>query len=96
LGEAVSKMDIDGEQLTYTDEDWVFRHSSIKPKIDGPREYRHTLSTLINGLIDNKLLLLKVKEWGIEDMDFDAEPGTWSHLTSVIPPWIRFWACSQP
>jgi len=95
-GYTVSHQYLDGEELTYTDEDWVFRHSSTKPKIDGPREYRHTLSALINGLIKHKLIVIKVKEWGIDEMELDADPGTWSHLVTVIPPWIRFWTRYQP
>jgi ubiquinone/menaquinone biosynthesis C-methylase UbiE len=94
-GYTVSRPYLNGEQLTYADEKWVFRDGDTSRNINHPREYRHTLSTLINGLIENKLHLLKIKEWGIEEMDLNAEPGSWSHLVTVMPPWIRFWTQHQ-
>src|SRR5437868_14650069 len=41
-----------GAEITYQDQDWVYDRSQEQGKpIHGPREYRHTLSTLVNGLV---------------------------------------------
>ena len=86
----------DGSELTYKDEDWVFKDSGRVKTVQGPREYRQTLSTLLNGLIDSGFVLLKVKEFGIGEYDLDAKPGSWDHLVTVMPPWIKFWVSYRP
>ncbi len=83
----------DGAELTYPDPPWV--HASGEP-ILRPREYRHTLSTLINGLIAQGFVIRRVSD----DTDFHpdphAEPGTWDHFTAIAPPWLTFWASNRP
>jgi SAM-dependent methyltransferase len=86
---------LDGAELTYQDEAWVFRGES-QPEIQGPREYRQTLSTLLNGLVNCGFILLKTEEWGSSQPDLQAEPGSWSHLTAVMPPWIKYWTAYRP
>ncbi len=86
----------DGSEITYRDEDWVFQAGVDKPEIPGPREYRQTLSTLINGLLSCGFVLVKVKEFGLGEYNLDAEPGSWDHLVTVIPPWIKFWVAYRP
>ena len=56
-----------------------------------PREFRHTLSTLVNGLIAERLTLLAVYEAEPGDRP-DPEPGTWTHFMRVVVPWLTFWA----
>ena len=86
----------DGSELTYKDEDWVFKDSGRAKTVQGPREYRQTLSTLLNGLMDSGFVLLKVKEYGFGEYDLDAKPGSWDHLVTVMPPWIKFWVSYRP
>jgi hypothetical protein len=58
----------------------------------GPREYRQTLSTLLNGLIDSGFALLHMQEeTGHEPAD-ELIPGEWDHFTAVMPPWFSFLA----
>jgi SAM-dependent methyltransferase len=86
----------DGVEIRYADEPWIFRGNIPAEKINGPVEYRHTLGTLINGLIEQGFGLLRVVEEHFGEPDFTAEPGTSEHFTAVAPPWLRFWARYQP
>lgn len=95
VGYSLRHFYLDGAQITYQDEPWVFR-SEEAPPINGPREYRHTLSTLLNGLTACGFVLRKVEEWGIHDMDLEAQPGRWDHLVAVMPPWIKYWSVYRP
>ncbi|MEM1325741.1 MAG: class I SAM-dependent methyltransferase [Bacteroidota bacterium] len=54
--------------------------------IPSPQEYRHTLSTVLNGLLSRSFQLLRFEEE--EGTDFDAPPGTWEHYQSCVPPWL--------
>ena len=88
---------VDGAEVSYADEAWVYdRGGRQGDPILGPREYRHTLSTLISGLVDRGFVLLQVSDDKDLYPDPDAEPGTWSHFTAVAPPWLAFWAAYRP
>jgi SAM-dependent methyltransferase len=63
-------------------------------RVKGPREFRHTLSTLVNGMAQRGFVLLGV--WEDTGNDPNAEPGTWEHLKSIAPPFIEFWTCYRP
>lgn len=82
----------DGAAITYPDANWVHAtDESIPP----PREYRHTLSTLINGLIEQGFVIRHVSDYTDFHPDPDAEPGTWDHFTAIAPPWLTFWTSYQ-
>ncbi len=87
---------LDGAELTYEDQDWVYDRSQTNEPIPRPREYRHTLSSLISGLVGQGFLLLHVSDYTDFDPDPQAEPGTWDHFVSVAPPWLNFWAAYRP
>ncbi len=72
-----------------------------KQPVEGPREFRHTLSTVLNGLIGRGFMLRGL--W--EDMGGDPStpqtpgetptppaPGTWEHYLSVAPLALVLWA----
>ena len=82
-----------GAATTYPDADWV--HASAQP-IAPPREYRHTLSSLINGLVAAGFVIQHLSDYTDFYPDPDAEPGTWNHFTAIAPPWLTFWATYQP
>jgi SAM-dependent methyltransferase len=86
---------IDGALIRYGDEEWVYARQPDQAPIPGPREYRHTLSNIVNGIVDSGFELLKVLEWSAEPPPLDAEPGTWDHFRLHAPPWMRFWARRQ-
>jgi SAM-dependent methyltransferase len=87
---------LDGAEITYEDQNWVYDRSSTDKPIQLPREYRHTLSTLIGGLIEQKFVILHVSDYSDFDPDPKAQAGTWEHLISIAPPWLSFWATYQP
>jgi SAM-dependent methyltransferase len=79
----------DGAAITYPDQSWVHDAGSAVP---WPREFRHTLSTLVNGLVAAGFALEHLEDAVDVSASADAEPGTWDHFTAVAPPWLAFWA----
>jgi ubiquinone/menaquinone biosynthesis C-methylase UbiE len=88
---------VQGSEITYEDEPWVFPvSSSARGVIEGPREYRQLLSTLINGLIAQGFILIRMQEETGHDPFADHRPGEWEHFATVLPPWISFFARLMP
>jgi SAM-dependent methyltransferase len=58
-------------------------------KVQGPYEYIHTLSTLINIPISLGFILLGAWEGGIEPGPH--KEGSWGHFTTVCPPYLEFY-----
>lgn len=59
-------------------------------EVEGPREFRHTMRTFLNGLIDSGFIIRRFSEhltW-----QENPEPGTWEHYKSVAPPYLTVWA----
>ncbi len=84
---------IDGAVIVSEDAEWVYDRALRRDApILRPREYRHTLSTLLNGLIDHGFVLRQVVDRLDIPADPAAPPGTWEHFTAVAPPWLAFWA----
>ncbi len=88
----VTRLYIQGEELEYKDEPWVFPTNSSVARPHDPREYRHVLSTLLNGLVDSGFSLLHTEEEMTHDGASDLVPGQWDHFTAVMPPWLSFLA----
>jgi hypothetical protein len=63
-------------------------YDGVNQKIVGPREFRHTLSTLVNGLIENGFTINGL--WEDTSDQTDPEPGSWEHFKSIAAPWITF------
>lgn len=88
---------IAGAEITYADESWVYdRDRQRDAPIPAPREYRHTLGALINGLVERGFVLLRISEFKDLHPDPDATPGSWRHLTAIAPPWLAFWSIYRP
>jgi ubiquinone/menaquinone biosynthesis C-methylase UbiE len=82
---------IEGEEIQYTDRVWNFADpSGQEKKVAGPKEYRHTLSTIINTLIENGLRVDGF--WEETEVDPTAKVGSWEHFKSIAPPWLIVWA----
>jgi SAM-dependent methyltransferase len=93
-GYLLSRPYTDGE-LTFDDPHWSFLdETSTVRRVVGPREFCHTLSTLVNTLIVHGFVLLGIWEELIGDPT--AGPGTWEHLTAIAPPWLTFWSAYRP
>lgn len=86
-----------GAPISYPDEEWVYSGAQgERPRIPAPREYRHTLGTLINGLAGHGFVLLQIEEFKDMHPDPAAEPGSWQHLTAIAPPWLALWSVYRP
>jgi 2-polyprenyl-3-methyl-5-hydroxy-6-metoxy-1,4-benzoquinol methylase len=87
---------LDGAEITCEDQEWVYERNQTDELIRSAREYRHTLSTLISGLVDQSFLILHVSDYTDFYPDSKAEPGSWDHFISVAPVWLSFWASYRP
>ena len=67
---------IDGAEVTYEDQGWVYDRSKLNAPILPPREYRHTLSTLVSGLIEQDFAVLHISDYTGFYPNSQAEPGT--------------------
>jgi SAM-dependent methyltransferase len=81
----------DGEDMTAIFPHWdVEQPDGSSVRLPGPHEYRHTLSTVLNSLVQNGFILLGLWEWMRDDEN--PEPGSWAHFTQVAPPYLStFW-----
>jgi SAM-dependent methyltransferase len=81
---------VDGARIEPRDEPWTFRGDEAPQEVPPPREYRHTLSTVINGLVEHGFQIDHLSEH-IEGHP-ESQPGSWEHFTSVAPPWLYLWS----
>ncbi|WP_197094184.1 class I SAM-dependent methyltransferase [Nonomuraea sp. SBT364] len=72
---------------SYPDQDWVYDREAGR-SIGEPREYRQTLSRIVNSLTREGFLLTFLSE--VRSDRPGLEPGSWEHFTSVAPPWLEF------
>lgn len=88
---------MDGAEIACQDEDWVYsRSESAGEAIPAPREYRHTLSTVINGLVERGFVIRHLSDTMDLGADPEAQPGTWDHFVAIVPPWLAVWALYCP
>jgi len=86
---------IEGAEAVCGDGFWDIVDAEGQTKrVAGPREFRHTLTAIMNGLIAHGFVFLDVHEEPLGHAG--AKPGTWDHFCSVAPPWICIWAVRQP
>ena len=77
----------DGYPIKTSDPNWNFISADNEAqKINSPQEYRHTLSTVLNGLIGRGFEILQFNEE--IGANHESTPGTWEHYKSCAPPWI--------
>lgn len=89
---------VQGAEVTYQEPWWdVVTEDGTVAQVVGPREFRHTLGTMVNGLIRRDFVIVGIWD-DTEDTsgDADAEPGTWAHYTAIAPPYLTFWARYRP
>ncbi|MFZ6026156.1 MAG: methyltransferase domain-containing protein [Chloroflexota bacterium] len=82
---------LDGEDISQYFPDWdVAQPDGSLVKLAGPHEFRHTLSTVLNALVQRNFIFLGLWEWIRRDAD--PEPGSWPHFTQIAPPYLEtFW-----
>jgi len=87
---------VQGNEVRSENPAWFFRDESPTSLIDGPIEYCHTLSTIVNGLASCQLSLVRLTEVCFGDPDLSAEPGTREHLSAFVPRWLDLSAIYLP
>ncbi len=89
---------VDGAAITTPDPEWVYARDERQeqPAIPPAREYRQTLSKLLNSLIALDFTLLHLADDKHLYPDVNAAPGTWDHFVAIAPPWLAFWLRYQP
>lgn len=95
-GYALKHPYVDGAEVAYEDQDWVYDRSKSDDRIPPTREYRHKLSTLFAGLIEQGFVVSHISDYSDLHPDPNAKPGTWDHFISIAPPWLSFWASYRP
>lgn len=86
---------IDGAEVVFADPAWTVEDGTgVERRITGPREFRHTLSSVINGLVQQGFVLLGL--WEETSQNPDADPGSWEHFKAIAPPWLTVWAAYRP
>lgn len=70
----------------------MFRGDLPAEAFDGPKEYTHTLGTLVNGMLEAGLVLQHLREETLGEPDITAPPGSSEHFSAVVPRWLRFCA----
>ena len=89
---------IDGQETTGLQDGWdqwdIEGDDGASVKVQGPKEFRHNLSTVLNGLAERGFVLLRLEEDRLGDSE--AEPGSWPHLRWFAPPWLHLWAVYRP
>ncbi len=91
-GYVLSRPFVEGTVLEFDDDTWSIRdNEGGETRVQGPHEFRHSLATVVGGLIGQGFRLLGLWEC-TEDADFGAEPGSWAHFCAVAPPYLELWA----
>jgi 2-polyprenyl-3-methyl-5-hydroxy-6-metoxy-1,4-benzoquinol methylase len=94
-GYVLKKPYLSKAEITYDDQDWVYDKDNSQP-IPNPKEFRHTLSNLINGLIDSGFRVQHLSDKDNFHPNLNDEPATWSHFSAYAPPWLSIWAAYDP
>jgi SAM-dependent methyltransferase len=88
----------DGEIMlheVFSEPDWTFHdEQGVARRIEGPREFRHTLGTIFNGLFARGFMLVHFVEEGSSEIN--PEPGSWEHYLSVAVPYLSLWFVKEP
>lgn len=86
---------VDGAEVVCANPFWeVWDAEGNCRLVRGPREFRHTLGTLVNGLIERGFVILGL--WEEVGTNADAAPGTWDHFTRIAPPGFSVWGRYSP
>jgi ubiquinone/menaquinone biosynthesis C-methylase UbiE len=90
---------MDGREVTELYPNWTIDQADgSKREIEGPREFVHSLSTMVNSLAANGFVILRAAEYLGNDLGYGsaAEPGSWPHFVRVVAPYLTIWARYRP
>ncbi len=80
----------DGAEIIWAEPSWTFRDEAGRDQaVVGPREFRHTLGTVVNEAFAAGLQMVGL----YEDMGPEGEfaPGTWEHSMKIAPQFLAMW-----
>ena len=84
---------IDGAEIIFADPHWDVGEQ----RVVGPREFNHSLSTLVNTLVKKGFVVRGIWEDAEGTVgDIQAEPGSWEHFVGIAPPFLILLATYQP
>ncbi|MFM7174223.1 MAG: hypothetical protein ACKO4U_14450, partial [Caldilinea sp.] len=79
----------------FDDPAWSFEDAAGVPqRMQGPREFRHRLSTVVNGLASQQFRIVHCQEL-LADVP-NPVPGSWEHYKQVTAWILELWAVYQP
>ena len=86
---------VDGEEVVFADDLWDVEQAdgSVK-RVPGPREFRHTLSGVVNALAGHGFVIVHLMEETTSEPA--PAPGTWEHYKWIAPPWLELWMRFRP
>jgi SAM-dependent methyltransferase len=89
---------VDGGEVSYDDDRWdVWKPDGSAVKVRGPREFRHTLATVVNELAGHGLVVLGLWDSGEgQGEGATPRPGSWEHFVSIVPPYLTLIARKEP
>ncbi len=80
----------DGAEIVFPDPAWTFVDASGRPQsVVGPREFRHTLGTVINHPASLGLKVIAL--WEDTGPEGEVEPGSWEHSLRIAPQFLSLW-----
>ncbi len=83
----------DNSEIIFEDTHWDVGEQ----RVEGPREFNHSLSTLITALVANGFVIRGLWEkTGGTVPDIHAEPGSWAHFVAIAPPYVSLLATFEP
>jgi SAM-dependent methyltransferase len=82
---------VEGTPIEFEDAAWEIWEGDHEVRVEGPQEFRHSLASVVGGLIERGFTLLGLWE-DADGADSDAEPGSWAHFCSIAPPYLELWA----
>jgi SAM-dependent methyltransferase len=85
----------DGREVTEIFPDWdVTDPDGNLHRIPGPHEFVHTLSTMVNSLVDHGFVIIRASE---DRGNAPAgEPGSWPHFMRFAVPYLTLWSRYLP
>jgi ubiquinone/menaquinone biosynthesis C-methylase UbiE len=90
-GYQLTKPYVRDAEISYEDQNWVYDREGCD-RIMEPKEFRHTLSDVMNGLIETGFLISQLSDSADMHPDLNADPGSWDHFVAFAPPWLSIWA----
>lgn len=75
---------------TFKTQNWtVDTENGERVEVEGPREFRHTMRTFLNSLIDNGFVIRRFGEHLTGEEN--PGPGSWEHYKLIAPPYLTLW-----